>query len=285
MEAQAIDCLCRLGQVKPVNIYRYYVHGTLETNEGIRINHAQGPRPSLHTTALASTSTRRPVKQKKDSPSVNPASLLTKVPVSASSDIPSTPATINSGTDPERATTFSLANPVLAITPTTPTATPGETTFDKISQTISPAEVFKPVESPSAQLPQGVLQISQDTSPPDKNHGMLIAYTIFLINVDFVKAMLPTACWRLNTIAMYSCQPLEEDHQSSENQPNGSSANLQAPNGQSNSTRTTSSVPPPPPPPNDSTSQPTASTDPLTNLTILKSRNARISVIKYPSAC
>ncbi|EFP81310.1 uncharacterized protein PGTG_06931 [Puccinia graminis f. sp. tritici CRL 75-36-700-3] len=32
MEAQAIDCLYRLGQVKPVNVYRYYVHGTLETN-------------------------------------------------------------------------------------------------------------------------------------------------------------------------------------------------------------------------------------------------------------
>ncbi|KAA1075788.1 hypothetical protein PGT21_026639 [Puccinia graminis f. sp. tritici] len=32
MEAQAIDRLYRLGQVKPVNVYRYYVHGTLETN-------------------------------------------------------------------------------------------------------------------------------------------------------------------------------------------------------------------------------------------------------------
>ncbi|EFP92137.2 uncharacterized protein PGTG_17442, partial [Puccinia graminis f. sp. tritici CRL 75-36-700-3] len=126
-------------------------------------------------------------------------------------------------------------------------AAPGETNFDQISQKISPAEVFKLVDSPSAQLPQGV-QKSQDPSPPDKNHG----------------------------------QPLEEDHQSSENQPNGSSANLQAPNSQNNSTKTTSSVPPPPP--NDSTSQPTASTDPLTNLTMLKSRNARISVVKYPSA-
>ena len=32
MEAQAIDRLYRLGQVNPVNVYRYYVHGTLEMN-------------------------------------------------------------------------------------------------------------------------------------------------------------------------------------------------------------------------------------------------------------
>jgi len=32
MEAQAIDRLYRLGQGSPVNVYRYYVHGTLEMN-------------------------------------------------------------------------------------------------------------------------------------------------------------------------------------------------------------------------------------------------------------
>ncbi|KAA1075792.1 hypothetical protein PGTUg99_010552 [Puccinia graminis f. sp. tritici] len=224
----------------------------------------------------ASTSTRRPVKRKKDSPSVNPASLLTNGPISASSASPSAPANVDSSNAPAIPTTSSLPTPVLAITPTTPAVAPAETTFDKISQTISPGEVFKPVDSPSTQLPQGV-QITQDPSPPDENHGMLIACTIIL-NVDFVKEMLPTACLRLNTFAMYPGQPPEEDHQSSENQPEGSSANLQVPNNQNNSTTTTSSVPPPPP--NPSTSQPPASTDRLTNLTILKSSDARISVIK-----
>ena len=32
MEAQEIDCLYGLGQVKPVSLYRYYVHKTLEMN-------------------------------------------------------------------------------------------------------------------------------------------------------------------------------------------------------------------------------------------------------------
>ncbi|KAA1073659.1 hypothetical protein PGT21_021105 [Puccinia graminis f. sp. tritici] len=217
--------------------------GEIPDDEGIQINHAQAPRPSLHTTASASTSTRRPVKRKKDSPSVNPASLLTNRPISASSASRSAPANVDSSNAPAIPTTSSLSTPVSAITPTTPAVAPAETTFDEISQTISPGEVFKPVDSPSTQLPQGV-QITQDISPADENHG----------------------------------QPPEEDHQSSENQPEGSSANPQVPNNQNNGTTTTSSVPPPPP--NDSTSQPRASTDPLTNLTILKSSDARISVIK-----
>jgi hypothetical protein len=137
--------------------------------------------------------------------------------------------------------------------------------------------VFKPVESPSAQSPQGD-QISQDPSPPDENDGMLIACTIFL-DVEFFKAMLPTACWRLNPVAIYPGQPPEEDHQSSENQPEDLSANLQAPNNQNNNS-TTNTLSVPPPPPNNSSNQPPASTDPLTNLTILKSSDATIAVIK-----
>ena len=32
MEAQAVDCLYRLGQTSQVFVYRYYVRGTLEMN-------------------------------------------------------------------------------------------------------------------------------------------------------------------------------------------------------------------------------------------------------------
>ena len=32
MEAQAVDCLYRLGQANKVHVYRYYVQGTLEMN-------------------------------------------------------------------------------------------------------------------------------------------------------------------------------------------------------------------------------------------------------------
>ncbi|KAA1132272.1 hypothetical protein PGTUg99_006333 [Puccinia graminis f. sp. tritici] len=143
-------------------------------DEGIRINQGHPSRQSSPNTTLASTSTKRPRKQAKKSHTVNPASLLSNTDDPAAPTGPKSPATVTGNTDLPSPVGNTTLHPPLPAAPTlpphtsssTPAATSGNTTFDKDSQTISPDEVFKPT-GPTELLPG--TQQGTDLSSTDGN--------------------------------------------------------------------------------------------------------------------
>ncbi|KAA1129835.1 hypothetical protein PGTUg99_000774 [Puccinia graminis f. sp. tritici] len=143
-------------------------------DEGIRINQGHPSRQSSPNTTLASTSTKRPRKQAKKSHTVNPASLLSNTDDPAAPTGPNSPATVTGNTYLPSPVGNTTLHPPLPAAPTlrpqtsssTPAAASGDTTFDKDSQTISPDEVFKPT-GPTELLP-GTQQVA-DLSSTDGN--------------------------------------------------------------------------------------------------------------------
>ena len=150
--------------------------GEIPEDEGIQINQPQNVRPSSPTTSLAPTTSQKPAKRLKRAPPVNPASLLhtTAKPV-ATPDLPA-PAPPDTGEDgfagipapQEHSAAPPPPNSSSATVEPQPASTTEQTTFNQISQTISPGEVFKPTEP----TPPSITQLnpaagtgSQDAAP------------------------------------------------------------------------------------------------------------------------